>query len=72
MSIFKLCNTLRLLKDEHSRLKEQISYYEEQHQTEKGRNSMIDFEVAIQELNLTLLEIEDEIGIVNKLIGGEQ
>jgi len=33
---------------------------------------MIDFEVAIQELNLTLLEIEDEIGIVNKLIGGEQ
>lgn len=72
MSIFKLCNTLRLLKDEQSRLKEQISYYEEQHQTEKGRNSMIDFEVAIQELNLTLLEIEDEIGIVNKLIGGEQ
>jgi hypothetical protein len=60
------------LKDEHSRLKEQISYYEEQHQAEKGRNSMIDFEVAIQELNLTLLEIEDEIGMVNKLIGGEQ
>ena len=72
MSIYKLCNTLRLLKDEHRRLKDQVDYYEKQHQAEKGRNSMIDFEVAIQELNLTLLEIEDEIGIVNKLIGGEQ
>jgi len=72
MSIYKLCNTLRLLENEKDRLLDQLSYYEKQHQAEKGRNSTIDFEVAIQELKLTLFEIEDEINSINKLNEGKK
>lgn len=72
MAIYRLCNAVRLLENEQIKLRRQIEYYQEQNKAEKGRNSLIDFDKAIDELNFTLLELEDEVKIINKLIGGEK
>lgn len=70
MSIYKTTklNFAKALLEQHQlKLEEQLSYYEKQHEAEKGRNSMIDFNKAINEIYEDLNQVQKEIHFINKL-----
>ena len=70
MSIYKnidLTFAVALLKSHREKLEGQLTYYEEQHQAEKGRNSMIDFNKAINEIMEDLNQVQKELHFINKL-----
>lgn len=70
MSIYKtnkLSFAKALLEQHQLKLEEQLSYYEKQHEAEKGRNSMIDFNKAINEIYEDLNQVQKEIHFINKL-----
>jgi hypothetical protein len=70
MSIYKdieLTFAVSLLEQHRTKLEDQLSYYENQHQAEKGRNSMIDFNKAINEIFEDLNQVQKEIHFINKL-----
>ena len=70
MSIYKNAklNFAKALLEQHQlKLEEQLEYYEKQHQAEKGRNSMIDFNKAINEIYEDLNQVQKEIHFINRL-----
>ena len=70
MSIYKnieLTFAVSLLEQHREKLSEQLHYYENQHQAEKGRNSMIDFNKAINEITEDLNQVRYELNFINKL-----
>jgi len=70
MSIYKtnkLSFAKALLEQHQLKLEDQLSYYENQHEAEKGRNSMIDFNKAINEIFEDLNQVQKEIHFINKL-----
>jgi len=70
MSIYKnieLTFAVSLLEQHQEKLTEQLHYYENQHQAEKGRNSMIDFNKAINEITEDLNQVRYELNFINKL-----